>query len=124
MLPTIPLEDPTSPNVVKVIRSVDGRVLYLTRAVAPFPFRGTMKYHKHLSIISFTGLGLERYADMEPSPLEEVEGVELLRALERNLTMRTVELEGDSFSVDVEADYQRAIEAMKTDAWITKYAQV
>jgi len=68
-----------------------------------------------LSIISFTPNALRMYAEMPESPLERVEGVELLRAIENNLTIGTFELSGDSFSVDVGQDYANAIIAMKKD---------
>ena len=62
------------------------------------------------------------YSKMSESVLERIEGVELLRAIENNLTIGTFELSGDSFSVDVGQDYVNAIDAMKDDRLFQKYS--
>ena len=62
------------------------------------------------------------FADFKESPLEKIEGIELLRALENNLSIGTPELFGDSFSVDIGQEYANAISAMKNDILFQKYA--
>jgi 3-deoxy-manno-octulosonate cytidylyltransferase (CMP-KDO synthetase) len=121
VLPHIVTNKIINENVVKVVDS-DGKVLYLTRANCPYPFRGESQIKKHLSIISFTPKALSMYAKMPESALERIEGVELLRAIENNLTIGTFELSGDSFSVDVGQDYVNAIDAMKDDRLFQKYS--
>jgi len=113
ILPHI-LTNDTNENIVKVVDS-DGKVIYLTRASCPHSFSSEVQYKKHLSIISFTPNALKKYAGMQKSQLESIEGVELLRAIENNLSIGTFELSGDSFSVDVGQDYANAITAMKKD---------
>ena len=108
-------------HIVKVVDS-GGKVLYLTRANCPYPFRGESQLKKHLSIISFTPGALRMYAKMPESALERAEGVELLRAIENNLTIGTFELSGDSFSVDTGQDYANALEAMKSDKLFQQYS--
>jgi len=121
VLPHILTNDAITEHIVKVIDS-DGKVIYLTRANCPYPFRGNQILKKHLSIISFTPEALLMYADLKESPLEKVEGVELLRAIENNLTIGTFALSGDSFSVDIGQEYAHAISAMKNDSLFQKYA--
>ena len=53
--------------------------------------------------------------------MEKIEGVELLRALEIGLKIKSLELKGDSFSVDEYEDYLRAKDAMKKDLFYKKY---
>ena len=53
--------------------------------------------------------------------LEKIEGVELLRALEIGLKIKSIDLKGDSFSVDEYEDYLRAKDAMKKDLFYKKY---
>ena len=121
ILPHI-LTNDTNENIVKIV-DTNGKVIYLTRASCPHPFRSEVQYKKHLSIISFTPDALKKYAGMKESPLECIEGVELIRAIENNLSIGTFELSGDSFSVDVGQDYANAISAMKKDKLFnnTKY---
>ena len=45
--------------------------------------------------------------------LEKQENIELLRALENNLSIYTFEVKGDSFSVDVRSDFERAEKAIE-----------
>lgn len=121
VLPHIPTKDAISDTICKVV-DVGGKVIYLTRANCPYPFRGNQSLKKYLSIISFTPEALLMFADFKESPLEKIEGIELLRAIENNLSVGTLELFGDSFSVDTGQEYASAISAMKNDSLFQKYS--
>ena len=96
--------------------------MYLSRAKIPLEFKKkNSNYKKHLSIISFKLKSLIKYSSSEKSPLEKIEDIELLRALEIGLKIKTIELNGDSFSVDVEDDYIRAKNKFKTDKIFKRY---
>jgi len=99
-------------NVVKVISS-NGRVVYLSRSDAPFGFNSDVKLKKHLSVIGFSGESLESFGKAPPGQLELIEGIELLRALEANIPILTFEIDTDSFSVDVQSDFERAERALR-----------
>ena len=58
---------------------------------------------------------MQHYSKLKPSSLERVEGIELLRAIENDMIVGTVLLAGDSFSVDIKQDFDKAIERMVTD---------
>ena len=121
VLPHIQSNDTLSETICKVI-DIDGKVIYLTRANCPYPFRGNQSFKKYLSIISFTPEALTTFADLKESPLEKIEGIELLRAIENNLSIGTFALFGNSFSVDIGQEYANAISAMKNDVLFQKYA--
>ena len=55
------------------------------------------------------------------TPLESVEDVELLRALEIGMKIKTLELKGESFSIDVVNDYKKALIKFKFDKILNKY---
>ena len=76
---------------------------------------------KHLSIISFKPSALLKFAKTKISEIEKIEGVELLRALEIGLKIKTITLDGDSFSVDVMKDYIKAKKQMKYDKFFKLY---
>ena len=57
-----------------------------------------IKYFKHSSIISFTKKALNNFCKLKQSPLEIIEGVELLRAVENNFKIGTFILNDKSFS--------------------------
>ena len=63
---------------------------------------------KHLSIISFKPEALKKFFFSKQTKLEKIEGVELLRALELGIKIKTLILKGESFSVDIKQDYKKA----------------
>lgn len=108
VLPLLPFFE-SKPSNVKVVTDLTGRALYLSRADIPFQFNTKSGYSKHLSIISFSPSALDKYAAMPMSPLESIEGIELLRAIENGMYIQTTKLIGDSFSIDTIEDYERAL---------------
>lgn len=112
ILPTIPIIDGVNPNVVKVVTNNNSKVLYLSRLPVPY---GATTFLKHLSIIGFTPESLQRFCNYNPSKNELFENVELMRALDNGMSIGTLELNGDSFSIDVLEDYSKSIECMKLD---------
>ena len=63
----------------------------------------------------------EKFAQNGKTPLEKVEDIELLRALEIGLKIKSINLNGDSFSVDVPEDFEKANEVMITDKFFKLY---
>jgi len=99
----------SKPSTVKVVTDIRGRALYLSRSEIPFHFKASTPYNKHLSIVSFSPSALEKFANFPVAPLESVEGIELLRAIENGLYIHTTVLTGDSFSIDTQEDYEKAL---------------
>ena len=122
VLPSLPIDKPETQHVCKVVHDVNFRILYLSRAVIPQPFKHRPDYYlKHLSIISFKSQALQYYSTLQPSNLELAENIELLRAIENGMTVGTVHLKGDSFSVDIKQDFDKAIERMAIDEIRKRY---
>ena len=98
------------PNAVKVVTALDGRALYFSRATIPFDRdrAGFAGYLKHLGIYAYRKAALERFAALEPSPLERIERLEQLRLLENGIGLYVAEAPGDTIGVDTEADLVRA----------------
>ena len=53
--------------------------------------------------------------------LEKAEGIELIRALENNISIGTFIAKNSGFAVDVNQDLMRAINVMPTDSIRKKY---
>tara|TARA_B100001093_G_scaffold511322_1_gene578928 strand:- start:1100 stop:1861 length:762 start_codon:yes stop_codon:yes gene_type:complete len=116
ILPTLKVKNPNSQNLIKVVANKKNEVMYLSRAKIPFEFKNNCKvFKKHLSIISFKPEALIKFSKSKQTPLEKVEDIELLRALEIGLRIKTIDLEGDSFSVDDYEDYLKAKDLMNKD---------
>ncbi len=114
--PTSPLFDPTSKNVVKIVASKQGKILYFSRAIVPCEFKKKNDFYlNHLSTISFNRNALIKFSKIKVSNLEKIEGIELLRAVENNISIGTFLIKEDHFSVDVKKDYLKAISLMHLD---------
>ena len=124
ILPVLKAQNIKTENIVKVIKDKFDNVLYLSRAEIPFQFKKKNTFFfKHLSIISFTKDALKKFNNFKPSSLEKIEGIELLRAIENGLKVKTLVLKGDSFSVDVNQDYIKAKQQMQKDKIFKKYSE-
>ena len=123
ILPTLRIKLADNQNLIKVVTDKNNNVLYLSRAKIPLEFKKKNSfYKKHLSIISFKKKALIKYSSAKKSNLEKIEYIELLRALEIGLKIKTINLIGDSFSVDVMEDFIKAKEKFKTDKIFKKYS--
>ena len=102
-------EEATNPNVVKVIGSAVSpgrmRALYFTRATAPTG-DGTL-YH-HVGLYAYRREALESFVALPPSPLEEREKLEQLRALEAGMSIWVARVDEAPLSVDTPADLEKA----------------
>jgi 3-deoxy-manno-octulosonate cytidylyltransferase (CMP-KDO synthetase) len=79
-------EERDDPAVVKVVGTPVGpsrlRALYFTRATAPF---GEGPLYHHVGLYAYRRAALERFVKLPPSPLEQREKLEQLRALEAGM---------------------------------------
>ena len=122
ILPTLKTKSLINQNIIKVITNLKNEVLYLSRAQIPFEFKNKNTYvKKHLSIISFKPEALKKFSLQKKTPLEKIEDIELLRALEIGMRIKTLNLIGDSFSVDVMKDYLKAKKQIIKDKFFKLY---
>lgn len=101
--------DASNPNVVKVVIDLRGDALYFTRASVPYvrPGHAQAQAWRHLGLYVYRRATLCALARLYPTPLEQAEGLEQLRALEHGFRLRTVETLAASPSVDTPADLDR-----------------
>lgn len=97
--------------VVKVVRDLRGRALYFSRSLIPFPRHRIAKFavFEHIGLYAYTREALLRLSQLPQSPLERVEGLEQLRALENGIAIQTAETKytGAMVSVDTPEDLER-----------------
>jgi 3-deoxy-manno-octulosonate cytidylyltransferase (CMP-KDO synthetase) len=80
-------------------------VLYFSREAIPW---GVGPRWHHLGIYAYRRAALDRYISLPPSPLEQREQLEQLRALEDGMRISCVRMEHGPFGVDTAADLERA----------------
>jgi len=114
VVPYIKINGGEDINRVKIVSS-NNKIIYMSRKNIPYAFTKKTQYKKHLSVIGFKVSALDSFANSSPTKLEEIEGIELLRAIEIGLKLGTFEEHGDSTSVDTQLDYEKALRMMKKD---------
>ncbi|KZR73755.1 3-deoxy-manno-octulosonate cytidylyltransferase [Prochlorococcus marinus] len=104
-----------NPNVVKTLLAQDGRALYFSRSaiphvrdVEPLDWHRHATYWGHVGMYGFRGDVLAGWADLPPSPLEDVERLEQLRLIEAGHTITTFTVAGSSLSVDTKEQLEEA----------------
>jgi 3-deoxy-manno-octulosonate cytidylyltransferase (CMP-KDO synthetase) len=109
------IEDPreiNDPNVVKVVTDRFENAIYFSRAPIPW-LRDTdrnqagITHFKHIGLYVYRRNFLLRYSDMPKGPLEQIEKLEQLRALENGFQIRVIETDYESFGVDTPEDMAR-----------------
>jgi 3-deoxy-manno-octulosonate cytidylyltransferase (CMP-KDO synthetase) len=105
------VEQAADPNAVKVVVGVDGFALYFSRAPIPYlrdGHRGGVSPHLlHIGLYVYRREVLLRLAGLPPTPLEELERLEQLRALEHGIRIRVVVTDHPSIGVDTPEDLER-----------------
>jgi 3-deoxy-manno-octulosonate cytidylyltransferase (CMP-KDO synthetase) len=112
------LEEAADPSKVKVVLDRKGCALYFSRAQIPFLRDGAVPgdatpFLLHVGLYVYRREALLRFADLPPSPLEERERLEQLRALEHGMRIRVVVTQHGSFGVDTPADLERVRRMMQ-----------
>jgi len=101
------LEDP---NEVKVVFDRKFDALYMSREPIPSLKKGGAFDHswKQVCVIPFTRGFLRKFSDLEPTPLEVRESVDMMRAIEHGYKVRMIPCETSGLSVDTEEDRAEA----------------
>ena len=98
-----------SPHVVKVVGSPVGpkrlRALYFTRASAP---AGNGPLYHHIGLYAYRRDALARFVELPPSPLEQREKLEQLRAIEAGMRIDVALVESVPLGVDTADDLETA----------------
>ena len=101
--------DRANPDVVKAVLALppgaaSGRALYFTRST----LHGDAPVWRHIGIYGYRRAALERFNAAPPSPLEQREKLEQLRALELGLVIWAAVADAAPISVDTPADLEQA----------------
>ncbi len=97
------------PHVTKVVVDRGGRALYFSRT--PIPHHrdadAPLEAWKHVGLYVYRRRFLLEFARMLPTPLERLEALEQLRAIEHGVTIAVVETRHDSIGVDTPEDLEK-----------------
>ncbi len=117
-----------NPNVVKVVFShYSHKALYFTRAASPFPREGDSGFsltfdrdgaarrvygYHHIGMYAYRREALLKWVALKPSPLEKVEKLEQLRALEHGFAMKIGIVDRHVPGIDTPEDYEAFVKRM------------
>ena len=125
--------DVLSADVVKVVVDELDRAVYFSRSPVPFPREAVRRHGSIESALSYepellstfrkhTGLYVYRrdflleFAGWPQSPLERIEALEQLRALEHGAVIKVIEASAPSIGVDTTEDLERVRAIVAADA--------
>ncbi|MCX5786354.1 MAG: 3-deoxy-manno-octulosonate cytidylyltransferase [Elusimicrobia bacterium] len=104
--------DIKNPNCVKIAMNSKGRALYFSRAPIPFhhPLSELKNYpfYKHCGFYIYRRRSLARFVKLPASPLEKLERLEQLRALENGMGITVAEVRELGPAIDTPADLKAA----------------
>ncbi len=117
------VRDWLNPHIVKVVVDQNNFALYFSRSPIPFPRDlqigrlesnpfGTnrplpKRVYKHIGVYVFRRKFLLHFAKMKPSPLEKLEKLEQLRALENGYPIKVSAVDYEPICVDTPEDLQK-----------------
>jgi len=101
-------------NCIKVVCDLNSDALYFSRE--PVPTRSktdSILMHKQVCIIPFRRDYLLKYTELEPTPLELAESVDMMRVLEHGDKVRMVPTQYETYAVDTPDDLVRVEKLMQ-----------
>jgi len=112
------------PNEVKVVMDKNNNALYFSREPVPSRKKGVLDVpmKKQVCVIPFTRDFLLEYNQIEPTPLEIIESVDMMRILENGMNVKMIPTKYKTKAVDTKEDLNRVIEMMKIDKLVQEYA--
>lgn len=103
-----------TPGAVKVLTDLQSYAMYFSRARIPFPRNDIgVPVYKHIGIYAYRRDFLLRYAKLSPTPLEQTESLEQLRALEHGYKIKVLKTDFKSIGVDTVEDLERVNALLK-----------
>lgn len=112
------------PSVVKAVCDLHNNILYFSREAIPSAQKAqdsNYKKYRQLGVIAFRKDFLLKFAQLPPTPLEAIESVDMLRALEHGYKIRMVTTPFLGIGVDTPQDLENAAILLKKDELLPYY---
>jgi len=105
-----------SVTVPKVVRDLNGNLLYISRAAIPttksLQFKGA---YRQVGLYAFRAVALQQFAKQpDKTPLEALEDVEILRFIELGFRVAMIEVQENGIAIDTPEDLERAKQFLAT----------
>ena len=111
-------EELLNPNIVKCVKSLSGRALYFSRSPIPGTKSGQpFPCFRHIGMYAYRPGFVVKYAKLPPTPLQLVEDLEMLRAMEHGFSIAVAEVPRHSPDVNVPSDIQEIEKWMQSQSF-------
>ena len=97
-------------NLVKVLLDTHSDAIYFSRSKIPFNRSGQATYFGHIGIYGFTKASLLEFCELPYAPIEDIEGLEQLRAIYNGKKISMIKVASTGFGIDTKEDLERAKE--------------
>lgn len=116
-------EEFEDPNTVKVVVDNDSNAIYFSREPIPSRKKGVkdVPMLKQVGMIPFRGDYLLTYNRLQPTPLEKIESVDMMRVIEHGGKVKMVFTEHQSYAVDTPKDLEGVELKMRQDLLMKHY---
>jgi len=111
-------DDLGNQNVVKAIVSCDSKIMFFTRSHVPHKSTHAMR---QLGMIGFTHTALAQYTKLQPTPLEKLESIDMMRLIENDYEISAVKSSSPVLGVDHPKDILKAELMMADDYFVGFY---
>lgn len=117
------VEEFNNPNEIKVVMDKNCNALYFSREPIPSRKKGVLNVpmKKQVCIIPFTRDFLLEFNTMEPTSLEIIESVDMMRILENGMNVKMVPTKYHTKAVDTPEDLDKVVDMMKEDTLFKTY---
>jgi 3-deoxy-manno-octulosonate cytidylyltransferase (CMP-KDO synthetase) len=122
--PILDDEEFENQNVPKVVRKLNGDILYISREPIPSKRMSKVKDFKkfnQLGLIAFRYDFLQTFTKLDETPLERIESVDMMRAIEHGYRLASVETSHRMIGVDVLSDVEKVETILKDDSLVKEY---
>lgn len=119
------LEEFEDPNEVKVVTDLRSEAIYFSREPIPSRKKGKkdVPMMKQVCIIPFEREFLLKFNELEPTPLEIIESVDMMRVIEHGYKVKMVISDTETYSVDTVEDLAKVEKLIKKDPLTSRYAK-
>lgn len=112
-------------NAVKIVSNLNDEALYLSRSAIPSPSRHPVKVvWQQTGVIGFRTAFLKKFSQLEATPLEKIESVDMLRVLEHGYKLKLHKTTTGLVGVDNLSDAQDVEKILQTDETMKRYHRV
>ena len=118
-------EEWRDPNEVKVVIDSQGYAIYFSREPIPSNKKwcGKIPMKKQIPIIPHRKGFLQKFNELTPTPLEQIESVDMMRLIEHGYKVKMIHTNHQVLGVDTPSDLKRAEKIMRNDLLFKKYAR-